>query len=199
MSFIYLQIQPLYIFVAYCCVLIIVISMSNDFTPIHEIGSELLEESRKDPDAGLPLSTRLFPYIFVASRKMSLRAISSWLKDKQGVNLSAAAISRALNSPAMHLERLAESYVAESRHIALRYEKSITDLLYGTFHENGPLEIQELAFEEKYPESDNEEDIQFWADLKNLADSWSSIPSEVRSMLRPYINNLTCEDDEHGI
>jgi hypothetical protein len=135
--------------------------------------------------ASMPLSTRLFPYVFIASRRMSLRAMSGWLETKHGVSLSPAAISRALANPKLHLERLAESIAAPARYVAAIYGRSPENLLYGTVCENGPSELEVLSREHSRPR--DEKDVPLWSELQDLAEVWEPIPHEVKMMLRPYL------------
>jgi hypothetical protein len=160
--------------------------MSNKQASIDRAGAELVAASRGDSEESLPLSTRLFPYFFVASRRMSLRSISRWLADNHGVQLSAAAISRALANPKLHLGRLAESISAPARYVATAYGFDPLNLLYGRVTENGPSEICILAdHTHKQPES--ETDIPRWQELQDLAEVWEPIPHEVQLLLEPYL------------
>ncbi len=158
--------------------------MSNEIRP-EKVGAELIEASRELELASMPLSTRLFPYIFIAARRMSLRAMSGWLEFKHGVSLSPAAISRALANPKLHLERLAESIAAPTRYVAAIYGRSPENLLYGTVCDDGPSELEVLSREESQPA--NEEDVPQWSELQDLADVWEPIPHEVKMMLRPFL------------
>lgn len=150
-----------------------------------------MEESRSG--ATLPLSTRLFPYIFVAARRMSLRSISTWLQEKHGVSLSPAAISRALASPGLHLERLAESIAAPTRYVATAYGREPYGLLYGEVFENGPTELEILAKDN--PQPLGEDDIDRWSELHGLASTWGPMPHEIQLMLRPYLEKELGDPD----
>ena len=67
---------------------------------IAEIGQELVHYAKNEADfsAQRGLVEELFPYIWMASRRMSLRAISQWLESTKGVSLSANTISRAMRN-----------------------------------------------------------------------------------------------------
>jgi hypothetical protein len=162
---------------------------------ITKIGQDLVKTSKKQPEDSFPLSTRLFPYILVASRRMSYRAISSWLKEKYGVSLSAAAISRALSSPKLHLSRLAQSFIPRARYIGTVYgECNLSQLLYGEVCEDGPTELEVLARDTQNPR--DEDDIPGWQELQDLARDWTAIPHEVRIMMRDYILNESEVDED---
>ncbi len=125
---------------------------------------------------------------------MSLREISVWLAKNQNVKLSAAAISRALNQPKMHLQRLAEEISAQVRYLALACDRSPHRLLFQEICDrSGRVELDELV--ESLSSPHNEEEGELFADARGLQDTWKSIPYEVRKLLTPY---LTLSDDEEG-
>jgi hypothetical protein len=161
---------------------------------IEQIGAELVETSKTGIEDSLPLSTKLFPYIYIASRRMSLRTISKWLQDNHGVSLSAAAISRAVNSSEMHLERLAETISAPARYVATAYGHNPMNLLFREEVENGPLELHVLA-EHTHPKPESENDIPRWSELQDLAALWLPIPHEVKLLLEPYLNELLSDEE----
>jgi len=165
----------------------------NDKIRPEQIGADLVAASRNPDENSLPLSTRLFPYIFVASRRMSLRTISAWLQDKHEVSLSPAAISRALAKPEFHLERLAESIAAPARYVGHAYGREPLSLLYDTVIENGPSELEMLAQEHKNP--DGEEDVLRWGELQDLAGVWEPMPHEVQLMLKRYLTEHLGDPD----
>jgi hypothetical protein len=158
--------------------------MSTKRTPIDQVGSELVEASRNASEESLPLSTRLFPYLYVASRNMSIRAISRWLEEKHGVGLSAAAISRALNSPKTHLQRLAEHIAAPARYAAILNRTDPFQLLFSRLAEDGPLELDLIAREDS---PHGEADIHRWQEIQDLAALWLPMPHEVHLLLEPYL------------
>jgi hypothetical protein len=160
--------------------------MSTKRIPTDQIGADLVEASRRHTEESLPLSTKLFPYIYVASRRMSLRTISRWLQEKHGVSLSAAAISRALNSQNLHLERLAESIAPPALYVATAYGFSPHDLLYREVTKNCS-ELQLLA---DHTQPDNENDIERWDEMQTVAGVWLPIPHEVQLLLEPYLIDL---------
>jgi len=165
---------------------------------IEQIGAELVETSKSQNQDSLPLSTKLFPYIFIASRRMSLRDISRWLEENHGVKLSAAAISRALNSSELHLERLAESIAPPARYVATAYGCDPRNLLFRTVTENGPTELQMLA-EHTHQQPESEHDIDRWQELQALASVWEPIPHEVQLLLEPYLHALLSDADSEEI
>lgn len=161
--------------------------MTTKRTTAEQIGAELVQAAKSQTEDSLPLSTKLYPYIFIASRRMSLRVMSRWLQENHGVSLSAAAISRALNSSELHLERLAESIAAPARYVATAYGFDTLNLLFGTVSENGPTHLQFLSEHANQPES--ESDIPRWSEMQDLAGAWTPIPHEVQLLLEPYLSS----------
>ncbi len=157
-----------------------------------KIGQELIEASENQEQL-LPLSTQLFPYLVIASRKMSLRRISSWLQEKHGVSLSAAAISRALNSPETHLERLADSIAPLAQWVATAYGHQPLNLLFNEVIKDGPIELQMLAHDHQQPH--DERDVERWGELHSLVQTWEAIPYDVCVMLKPYLREVLGEDE----
>lgn len=161
-------------------------AMTTRKPTIEQIGAELVEASKSQTEHSLPLSTKLFPYIYVASRRMSLRAISRWLEDNHGCSLTAASISRALSSPELHLERFADSLVGPVRYVAKAYGFEPLQLLFGELAKNGPSELQMLA-DHTHKNPEGEHDIARWSEMQDLAATWEPIPHEVKLMLQPYL------------
>lgn len=63
-----------------------------------DIGKELADYAKNEADFSAQRGRieELFPYIWIASRRMSLRKISEWLEKAKGVSLSANTLSRAM-------------------------------------------------------------------------------------------------------
>lgn len=163
--------------------------MTEKRTSAEQIGAELVQAAKSQTEDSLPLSTKLFPYIFIASRRMSLRVMSRWLQENHGVSLSAAAISRALNSSKLHLERLAESIAPPARYVATAYGFDTLNLLFGTESENGPTQLQFLS-EHTHKQPESEHDVPRWKEMQDLAAVWEPIPHEVQLLLEPYLREL---------
>lgn len=69
-------------------------------TLIDDIGTHLVRDSKTaNFSAQYGLLGRLYPYILVASERMSLRAIERWLKETYDVSITAVSLSRAMRNP----------------------------------------------------------------------------------------------------
>lgn len=65
-------------------------------TNIRDIGKALVEQAENKPSSARGMVDELFPYIYAASKRMSARAISRWLEEKQQMKLSYTTISKVL-------------------------------------------------------------------------------------------------------
>ena len=63
---------------------------------IRDIGKSLVEQAENKPSSARGMVDELFPYIHTASKRMSARAISKWLEEKQQVKLSYTTVSKVL-------------------------------------------------------------------------------------------------------
>lgn len=156
------------------------------------IGADLISEAQSRTESALPKSTELFPYLLIASRTMSMREISDWLKKKHGVDLSAASISRALGQPNLHLERLAGFICARARYVALVAKSTPNHLLH--LPDDGPSLLDELISANTPPRSADA--INLLEDAEELRDMWNGIPHEVRLLLEPHLELETDHDPD---
>lgn len=68
------------------------------------IGEELVEHSRQEVIAERSAIEELFPYIIIASKKMSARAISRWFTDQKNIPISAASVAKAIREQDRYCE-----------------------------------------------------------------------------------------------
>jgi hypothetical protein len=74
----------------------------TDQKPVNltDVGRKLVSHSKSTEfSANRGLVVELFPFIFEASERMSARAISRYLMEKQNIKLSGVTITKALNDP----------------------------------------------------------------------------------------------------
>ena len=94
--------------------------MDDSKRDIRKIGEALAEHSRQAPVSARGMVHELFPYIAVASERMSSRAISRWLDSEQNVKLSAATIARALRDSKRYILDIYEEIEPAVNVIGLR-------------------------------------------------------------------------------
>lgn len=73
------------------------------------IGANLIEHAEEAPISTRGIINELFPYIYVASKRMGTRAISEWLDKEQNIQLSHVTIYKALKNSEVHLKRIFEN------------------------------------------------------------------------------------------
>lgn len=167
--------------------------MSKKRKKIEQVGAALVEASKHQTVDSIPLSTKLFPYIYIAQRRMSTRKISQWLQETHGVSLSAAMICRSLNSEEAQLGKLAEIIGPMARYVGHVYGLDPMDLLLGEEFPDGPTMLSKLSTD--HPQPRHEDDIPRWKALQELLEAWEPIPHEVKLMMRPYLeDHLEPED-----
>lgn len=98
---------------------------------IQDIGRQLVEcaEHSETFSAQRGIVEELFPYIFEASKRMSLRAISRWLAAEQKIRLSPQAIAKAMRDPGKYWVRALEGIEPSVRVVALAHDVAPSQIL----------------------------------------------------------------------
>lgn len=96
-----------------------------------EVGKELVEYAEQHAvfSAQRGLVEEIFPAIYQASRRMSTRAISNWLKDQKGIKLSAVTIAKALREANKYWQDIYDEIEPQARMMAVAYDVEERDLL----------------------------------------------------------------------
>jgi hypothetical protein len=135
----------------------------------------------------------LFPFIFEASSRMSARAISRFLKERHGVQLSAVTVSRALSD----LKKSWNQYFDVIEPFAKVFEKG------GYLTPMSVFLFDDKRFNQMFDSFPIRAYRGHWLDLKALCritaadaqaanilrDKWASISMETRLKARPYIKH----------
>lgn len=168
-------------------------------TRISSIGYDLLSHAQETGEPNrLPLTTQLFPFLFLSARRMTTRQMSAWLLTNKGVKLSAAGISKGLQRPDLHLRRIAEHVQPLAAYITAAYHgngETPESLLYGTNPASGKSVLAEMdAVTSSDPEGRSEGVAEAFATLLEI---WDTIPEEVKWMCRPYFDfaDIPASDD----
>jgi hypothetical protein len=158
------------------------------------IGQRLVEHAQRvklEEKRGMVIE--LFPFIFEASSRMSARAISRYLKEKHGVQLSAVTISKALSD----LKKSWNKYFDVIEHFAKVFEK-------GSYFT--PMRVflfDDKEFNRMFDSFPIRAYHGHWLDLKALCritiddaeaanilrDKWVNISMETRLKARPFIEH----------
>lgn len=158
-----------------------------DDEPLSAIGSELLSHAQEfcEPNR-LPLTTQLFPFLFLASRRMTTRQMSEWLSKEKGVKLSAPMITKGLKRPDLHLRRIADHVQPLASFLAVVFDQDAEDLLFGEDPRSGVTTFHELQ-DHWWQASDHLSEPVKEA-LQAFSESWDQMPQEVKYMCRRYFD-----------
>lgn len=157
---------------------------------ISSIGYDLLSHAQETGEPNrLPLTTQLFPFLFLAARRMTTRQMSAWLLTNKSVKLSAAGISKGLQRPDLHLRRIAEHVQPLAAYITAAYHgngETAETLLYGSNPATGRSVLAEMdQITAHDPEGRSEGVTEAFSTLWEI---WDTIPEEVQWMCRPYFD-----------
>ena len=164
---------------------------------IIHIGEELVGHAQEAETSRRGLADELFPYIWVASKKMSTRAISRWLEEKQGLQLSAATIAKTLRESNQKMQ----AWVQEIREKEIEFYSMIESIIC---HPSAPTALFDHdEFEKRALERNNYLSAQIsnsrggYAHLLELYNAineeWFALPAEFRDECKKYIDKQTLE------
>jgi hypothetical protein len=150
---------------------------------VSAIGQTLVEHSKSsDRDGKRGLIVELFPFIFGASERISARAIGRFLKEKNGVKLSAVTIAKALNDPKKYwnqffstIEPHVEVYEKWDKS-AKREEFLFDDAAFKEVHFPGRELLRKHLLKYEFAQA-----------INVLREKWFSIDYETRMKARPYL------------
>lgn len=167
--------------------------LSEPEDPIQEAGRRLVNHAEKIGTTARGLVTDLFPYIYAASKRMSTRAISSYLQKNHNVKISPATIARALREPKKHIEVFAETVEPHARNLA---EAHGVDILTVLKDKIGFLRIISKGPEVKANNSDEEAavSLQYEEARGFIAGTWFTIAPELRAMTYKVIEEQLKEE-----
>ncbi len=159
---------------------------------IHQIGSELVRSSAKaEFTAQRSIVDDLFPYIYLASRRMSLRAISRWLAAEHGIKLSDVAVARAMRNADKHWREMVEEIEPAARQFADAHDAHAVEVLSD--------EKLFEALEVKPPilDADVSEAYDRYVEAAGiLRNRWFGYPEEVREQCKRHLGLLELEKGE---
>lgn len=155
---------------------------------IQKAGRDLVRFAYQIPDDfARSRSEILFPFIYVASKKMSSRAISRWLSDEKGVDFSAASVAKLLRESARYFQFIVDRVQPLAEHIAAQVGVDAETLLFTPFGSD----LAEKGLREGFPGFEAFE----YSDrvLSELNDEWFDLDEEIRFRCKPY---FTFEPDD---
>lgn len=166
-----------------------------DDESLSAVGADLLSHAQEFGELiRLPVTTQLFPWLLLASRRMTTREMSAWLAKAKGVKLSAPMITKGLQRPDLHLSRIAEFVQPLAAFVAAAQGMQAEGLLFAENPKSGKSALQELssnicdAPDDAFSDSVREA-------VESLMEIWEPIPEEVKYMCRQYFDFI---GDSHG-
>lgn len=153
---------------------------------LREIGHEMLEYAENaEFTAQHGLIDELFPFIYAASKRMSLRAITRWLEENHRIKISANAVAKAMRNQERYWAGLVETVEPSARVMADAYgvppSRVLDDYEYFRHLETEP------------PAVAAEDSDGIGKELRRLADAvglirnrWYSLPDDVRNQCRRH-------------
>lgn len=153
------------------------------------IGNALVNHAKEHGrPSRLPLTTQLFPYIFLASRRMSTRQISNWLKEEMKVELSAQMIVKALKNPDQHLKRLATFVQPLAVFLAqVSQQYNAADFLFHYAEDEKTVFSVFKQDEDQFGNRSRSEEV--LQAIASFSETWDQIPFEVKCMCRPHFDS----------
>jgi hypothetical protein len=166
-----------------------------DQEPLSSVGAELISHANEfgSPNR-LPLITQLFPFLLLASRRMTTREMSDWLSKEKGVKLSAPMITKGLKRPDLHLKRIAEHVQPLAAFVCAVHQLDVEGLLFGEDPRTGVSELADFA-DAMWGAPDEVTSDSVRESLRVLMEFWEPIPQEVKLMTRRYFD---FSDDSHA-
>jgi len=148
---------------------------------ISHIGDELIEYAEHEAQfsAQRGLLDELFPFIYVASKRMSLRAISRWLAERNRVQISPNALSKAMRNQEAYWAQLVEDVVPAARTFADAHDAQPLNVLDNDDYFES-LEVAAPLLSSGDNESMAKEYDQVTDAAATLRNRWFNLPKEAR-------------------
>ncbi len=166
----------------------------NEFE-VSEIGSSLVFHSQEQEISGRGIVSALFPYIYMAAKRMSTRSISAFLLEKHGVKLSAVTIAKALREPEKHVSVILERVEPAARIVASAHNMGAEELLRQpnafevTLHEKPEIWVGST-------EETQDTLHEYEAARELLAREWFELPTDLRLMTLSALERQKSEEVE---
>ena len=140
------------------------------------------------------LIDELFPFIYMASKRMSLRAITRWLEENHRIQISVNAVAKAMRNQEEYWARLVEDVEPSARIMAEAYNVEPSEVL------DSRDVFQHLEVKTPAVAAEDAEGIEI--ELRQLADAvgmirnrWYSLPDDVRNQCRRHFVGVFFEPD----
>ena len=146
----------------------------------------------------------LFPYIYVASKRMSLRAICRWLEENERIDISINAVAKAMHNQEKYWARLVEDVEPAARILADAHNVQPIEVIDDAvlFEQLEILPTRFRFMSDKDRESLDPEVLEHSEELqavrhaaKVLRNRWFALPEEVRKQCRRHFATVFFDPD----
>jgi hypothetical protein len=160
----------------------------EDDLDISDIGAQLVAASQEFERTPGDLLGELFPYVYDASRRMSTRAISAWLKENHGLQISQPTVSRALRNSERYWQAFAEFIEPAARRVEDGINARMSDFL---FDERIFSHLLEKMLPSTFAQDEDHaaELSEIEAAAEFLKQKWFSLPYQTRLQCRRYFDD----------
>lgn len=147
---------------------------------MQDIGKALIGHSQQSAPVKPGLVDELFPYILIASKNMSARAISAWLETHKNLKLSATSVAKAIREQDRFFDRIYQRVLPGAEYLATLTGSSADDILankdraLAAVHEEYTKKLN--GTEEEQAKANN-----LIIGIKML-NEWECLPDEIRNL-----------------
>jgi hypothetical protein len=164
--------------------------MDDNSGIVRVVGQELVDYSKEAAEfsAQRGLVEELFPYIWTAARRMSLRAVSVWLKEAQNISLSPNTLSRAMRNQKKYWLAWGENIEPAARIFAEAQgmtAENVMDMDGEEFYEMFLHGTPSISGREETAQQHEIWDYEAAADT--LKSDWFGLPDEARAQCLVYL------------
>ena len=149
-----------------------------------DVGKEFLEHaSEAEFSAGRGIVVELFPFIFVASKRLSTRAISRWLEETKGIKLSFVTIAKALRNPRESFEKFFDGIEPAAKYFVNAHPKTKLEAVLSS--------KDVFEFMRKAPPSLSDDlltDEKDYGEAASVLAGWFTIPDEARRAVLAHVD-----------
>lgn len=147
---------------------------------LKDIGAELVDHSQQEFTAEKSSMEELFPYIMIAAKTMSARAIGRWFEDKKNLKISAASVAKVIREQNRYCD-----LIYKRARVGAEYLAGISDFTADAILSNQNKEQDALhnEYREKLNGTDDEKARAnaLIVGIKML-NEWTDLPEEIRNL-----------------
>lgn len=158
---------------------------------LRDAGRDLVDYAHKIPEEDArSRSETLFPFVYLASKKMSSRSISRWLSEEKGIEFSAASVAKLLRESARYFRLITDRVQPLAEHFSAQVGGDPESLLFTPYG-------AEIAERDARANFEGEEALDYTNRvLSELHEEWFSLDEEIRFRCKPYFDFEPVASDE---